>query len=77
MRDMEKRWQVIEPLSRCLPSERRNVKAFVTLAEAEDYIAAENMKGVYKIRGIMPKKNKVSNYIEEMVLLPEINLEDE
>jgi hypothetical protein len=71
MSDVENRWTVIEPLSRCIPSDVRNVKSFVTLVEASDYIEAENMKGVYKIRGILPKKNKVENYIEEMVLLPE------
>ncbi len=77
MSNIENKWKVIEPLSRCIPSDVRNVKSFVTLAEASDYIEAENMKGVYKIRGILPKKNKVENYIEEMVLLPELKLEEE
>lgn len=77
MNDMNNVWTVVNPQGSTFRSEAKKIKAFPTLHEAEMFIEKEGMKGIYKIRGIAPEKRVDSNYIEQMVLLPELKLEDE
>ena len=77
MSDMDNKWTVIDSTSSHHRSEKKKIKSFPTLHEAQMFIDNENMKGVFKIRGLAPEKRVESNYIEQMVLLPELKLEEE
>jgi hypothetical protein len=77
MKDMNNKWTVVNPHVSTFRSEAKKIKAFATLHEAAMFIEKEAMKGIYKIRGVAPEKRVDSNYIEQMVLLPELKLEEE
>jgi len=77
MSDMNNKWTVVNPHVSTFRSEAKKVKSFPTLHEAAMFIEKEAMKGIYKIRGIAAEKRVDSNYIEQMVLLPELKLEEE